>query len=108
MMTSAPSLVSVPEKDLETSTDTTLRLPPGDIPTSWDLDKFTFGYGKITLNEIIAWEYDSITKEDATSTSISFGDDVMGRYTLAKTTNDSGKPVIRATFPNGTIGADGP
>jgi hypothetical protein len=105
MMTRVPNLVSVAPEDRATSPDTTVQVPPEADPLDWNLDKLTFGYGRITFKEIISWMYNSITEQGSTLQSKTFqgpSPDTSGTYTVAKETVD-GKDYIRVTASLGGV-----
>jgi hypothetical protein len=97
-MTQAPSLVAVPTTDLNTSRYTTLRIPSDADPSKWDLADYTFGYGNISLEDVIRWGYATLTKDP--STPLTYGDakSPMGAYSFKMTTDSQGRPAIEVKF----------
>lgn len=103
-MTRAPNLVAVPKttetrqtptgtqtiQGQATSRETTLQIPPDADISTWDLSKYTFGYGKISLKDVITWAADSLMKDP--STPITFGDEKspMGAYIFSVEQGPSG------------------
>lgn len=97
-MTQAPNLVAVPKDQLHVSEHTTLRIPQESDPADWDLKFYTFGYGKISLQDVIRWGYGSL--EEHPETPVTFGDakSPMGAYSFSLVPDSVGQPSIKVTF----------
>ena len=110
-MTRTPNLVAVPDAQMTSSVNTTVRIPAGDPVTTdstgqstfWDLDQFTLGYNQTTMKEVIQWAYNQIRNGSSTSVSFSAG----GTYTFALVTNSDGSKSIQVsiTGPAGDSGS---
>ena len=62
--------------------------------TYWNLDKFTLGYNKITMNEVIRWAYDQLLDHPSTPVSFTAG----GTYSFAVVTNTDGSQSLQVSI----------
>lgn len=89
MLTRVPTLVSV--EDPTTSPSTTVQLPTGDDPTLWDLSTFTFGYDKISLQEVIDWGIDqAMNGKKSVKFGLNQNPNQMGSYRFTPTLDSEG------------------
>jgi hypothetical protein len=104
-MTRIPNLVPVALTDLSSSDVTSVRVPSGEPvgtdpttgePVYWNLDKFTLGYNKITMNEVIKWAYTQL--QDDPSTPVSFTPGLAGTYTFSIVTNADGGSSLQVSM----------
>jgi hypothetical protein len=62
--------------------------------TYWNLDKFTLGYNKTTMNEVIKWAYDKLLRDPSTPVSFTAG----GTYTFSFVTNTDGSKSLQVSI----------
>lgn len=62
--------------------------------TYWNLNKFTLGYNKITMNEVIQWAYDQLLDHPSTPVSFTAG----GTYSFAIVTNGDGSKSLQVSI----------
>jgi hypothetical protein len=62
--------------------------------TYWNLDKFTLGYNKTTMNEVIKWAYDKLLSDPSTPVSFTAG----GTYTFSFVTNTDGSKSLQVSI----------
>ncbi len=55
MMNKVPTISAVKDTEMYTNVNTTLRIPADDDPTKWNLADYTFGYGKVSLDDVVNW-----------------------------------------------------
>lgn len=74
-----------------------------DIGNLSSADKYTFGYGNISLQDVVNWGYKSACENP--NTTITFGDKSkkMGAYSFKLTTDSSGNKTLRINFDNGLL-----
>ena len=60
----------------------------------WNLDKFTLGYDKITMKEVIQWAYSQLKSDPSVPVTFTAG----GTYTFAVVNNADGSSSIKVTI----------
>ena len=74
-----------------------------DIGNLLSADKYTFGYGGITLQDVVNWGYKSAC--ESPGNTITFGDSTkrMGAYSFKLNTDSSGNKSVTISFQNPSI-----